>query len=95
MTHPLVDESTMLKTECEHFATQVVDGVQPLSDVCQDCGLDRPLRMCATCGYVGCCESRASHDTLHWETTGHALIRRLPLAEDSFTYCYEHKKYLK
>ena len=85
----------MQKTECEHYGVQIVEGVQPRSAVCEDCGLDRPLRMCMTCGYVGCCESRASHDTEHWKKTGHALIMRLPVTEESFVYCYEHHEYLQ
>ena len=85
----------MLKSDCEHFPVQVVEGVQPRSEVCEDCGLDRPLRMCMTCGYVGCCESRASHDTEHWKATGHPIIMRLPLTEESFTWCYEHHDYLR
>ena len=85
----------MLKSECNHFGEQVAEGTKPEADVCQDCGIAGPLRMCATCGYVGCCESMNSHDTLHWNRTGHAIILRMPLSESSFTYCYEHAEYLK
>ena len=85
----------MLKQECEHLADQLVDGVEPQATQCQDCGVPGPLRMCMTCGYVGCCESLLSHDTIHWRKTGHAIIRKLPLAADSFTYCYEHQAYLR
>ena len=84
----------MLKSECHHHAEQMREGVVAQSSVCQDCGLEEPLRMCATCGYVGCCESKNSHDTMHWKQTDHAIIRRLPLTDDSFTWCYEHQQYL-
>ena len=84
----------MLKQECEHLAGQVVAGVEPQATECQDCSLPGPLRMCMSCGYVGCCESLNSHDTHHWKKTGHAIIRKLPLADDSFTFCYEHQAYL-
>ena len=84
----------MLKTECSHTA-QIVEGVEPKAAVCETCGIEGPLRMCATCGYVGCCESKNSHDTDHWKATGHAVIRRMPIADDSFTWCYEHMDYLK
>jgi uncharacterized UBP type Zn finger protein len=84
----------MLKTECDH-AGQIVAGVEPKAAVCETCGIEGPLRMCATCGYVGCCESKNSHDTDHWQETGHSIIMRMPINTDSFTYCYEHKDYLK
>ena len=85
----------MLKTECTHFHEQQVPDVKPRAEVCEVCGLEGPLRMCATCGHVGCCESRASHDTGHWKQTGHAIIIRMPIAQDSFVWCYEHHEYLR
>ena len=85
----------MQKTECAHFADQVSGTVAPKAAVCQECGIEGPLRMCATCGYVGCCESRASHDTDHWRATGHAIIVRMPIDEGSWSYCYEHTAYLR
>ena len=85
----------MLKTECEHYAQQVAEGVSPRANVCEECSLEGPLRMCATCGYVGCCESRNSHDTEHWQQTEHSVIIQLPLADTSFVYCYEHQEYLR
>ena len=84
----------MLKAECEHYTQQVKDGVVPQSTVCEDCGLEGPLRMCATCGFVGCCESRNSHDTEHWQKTNHSVIRQMPLVDTSFVYCYTHLEYL-
>ena len=85
----------MVKTECNHFREQVVEGATPKASNCEACGIEGPLRFCLTCGYVGCCESRSSHDTLHWRETGHAIIHQLPLSERSFTWCYEHQAYLQ
>jgi monovalent cation/hydrogen antiporter len=86
----------MKKAECDHYLEQVVEGVQPNAAVCEECGIQGPLRLCATCGYVGCCESRNSHDTMHWRQMGHAIILSLPLVEGRyFTYCYEHAAYLE
>ena len=85
----------MLKTECSHFNEQMVPDTAPRAAVCETCGLEGPLRMCATCGFVGCCESRESHDTDHWKETGHAIIVRMPIEEGSFVFCYEHQEYLK
>ena len=44
---------SMLKTECAHVE-QIVEGMQPRTALCEECGSEGPLRMCATCGYVGC-----------------------------------------
>ena len=57
----------MLKTECAHFRDQVASVAASHTEVCEICGVPGPLRMCATCGFVGCCESKNSHDTAHWK----------------------------
>lgn len=53
---------------------------QPSADVCRECvalGDTWPaLRMCMTCGYVGCCDkAKNRHMARHFETTGHPVIR--------------------
>ena len=46
------------------------------------------LRMCRTCGNVGCCDdSKNRHATGHFEATGHPLARSLTPGED-WTWCY-------
>lgn len=46
------------------------------------------LRMCLTCGYVGCCDnSKNKHATAHFHTTSHPLIRSLEPGE-SWVWCY-------
>jgi uncharacterized UBP type Zn finger protein len=85
----------MLKTECNHYDVNQAKDLTPAASACQVCGISGPLRMCGTCGFVGCCESRASHDTEHWKETGHAIILRMPLGEGSWVWCYEHNDYLK
>jgi CPA1 family monovalent cation:H+ antiporter len=85
----------MQMTECTHYDADSSVAVEPKAEVCQVCGIKGPLRMCATCGFVGCCESMNSHDTEHWQQTGHPIIKRMPLGEASWVWCYEHKDYLK
>jgi len=63
-------------------------------DRCEACGVDGSLRACATCGYVGCCESQRAHDAQHWRAAGHPIIRSLPSSERSFTWCYACNNYL-
>lgn len=60
---------------------------QPGADRCQVCGATFSLRACATCGFVGCCESQGGHARLHALANGHPVIRSLPLAV-GFTWCY-------
>ncbi|MBE1492795.1 cation:proton antiporter domain-containing protein [Plantactinospora soyae] len=46
------------------------------------------LRLCLTCGAVGCCDDSANkHATAHFEETGHPLIRSIEPRED-WRYCY-------
>lgn len=80
--------------DCPHTDT-IDEAAAPRAEACEDCGLGGPIRMCATCGYVGCCESAAAHDTAHFEETGHPIIRQLPLSDASFTWCYECRDYLR
>lgn len=84
----------MRRQDCPHTA-MIDDDARPATRQCEACGLARPIRMCATCGYVGCCESRGAHDTQHYEATGHPVIKEMPLAETSFTWCYACGDYLE
>lgn len=76
---------------CPHF-----DGTTapPRSDRCEGCGSTFNLRVCTTCGYVGCCESQKGHNTKHANESGHAVIKSIPVAEGHFTWCYRCRAYL-
>ena len=67
---------------------------RPRGAACEDCGSDFNLRLCAECGYVGCCESQQAHDRSHALETGHHVIKSLPLTAASFTWCYACGRYL-
>jgi hypothetical protein len=46
------------------------------------------LRMCASCGHIGCCDSSPNrHATAHHNETGHPVIRSAEPGEDWF-WCY-------
>lgn len=77
--------------ECSHF--DMVKVTEPAVDVCQDCvalgDIWPGLRMCLTCGYVGCCDTaKNKHMKEHFEKSGHPLIRSIRL-EESWAWCYE------
>ena len=71
--------------------TQVV-AVEPETRLCAPCytgGVNWPaLRMCLTCGSVGCCDtSRNKHALKHYEESGHPLIRSIRF-DESWVWCY-------
>jgi len=78
--------------KCEHVPT---DLAAPQADRCQECGSRHSLRLCATCGHVGCCESQLGHGREHALGARHPVILSLPLDQLSFTWCYEHKDYVQ
>ena len=46
------------------------------------------LRLCLTCGHVGCCDSsKNKHATRHFHAAGHPLIRSIEAGE-SWVWCY-------
>ncbi len=81
-------------TTCSHL-DQIRD-VDPSSEGCEDClaiGSRRwvHLRMCQSCGHVGCCDSSPGrHATGHFGATHHAIIRSYEPGEDWF-WCYEEE----
>lgn len=46
------------------------------------------LRLCETCGHVGCCDgSKNRHATKHFRKTQHAIMRSIEPGED-WGWCY-------
>jgi uncharacterized UBP type Zn finger protein len=46
------------------------------------------LRLCLTCGYVGCCDSSPNrHASRHFLATGHPLVRSIEPGEN-WIWCY-------
>jgi uncharacterized UBP type Zn finger protein len=75
------------RAECPH-RDQLNEGVQSNAERCAVCGLVDDLRLCLTCGFVGCCESHAAHDTDHWRETGHPFIRPHRVEGANWLWCY-------
>jgi uncharacterized UBP type Zn finger protein len=60
--------------------------------VCEDCVKTGDqwvhLRLCLTCGHVGCCDSsRNKHATRHFHATKHPLVRSIEPGE-AWIWCY-------
>lgn len=52
------------------------------------------LRMCLTCGHIGCCESsKNTHAKKHFEQTDHPIIESAEDGED-WRWCYVDQDYL-
>jgi predicted ester cyclase len=76
--------------ECSHL-----DGIrvtEPSTRVCAQCfaeGTNWPaLRMCLTCGFVGCCDtSKNKHMQQHVQETGHPMMRSIRL-DEGWVWCY-------
>ncbi len=75
---------------CPHHPAAIA---APQASACQECGSRFNLRLCATCGHVGCCESQAGHGRAHAMAEGHSVIYQMP-APNGFAWCYEERRYL-
>jgi len=65
----------------------------PSGNACEECGSTFNLRLCATCGHVGCCESQAGHGRAHALGDEHPVMLQLP-ADAGFTWCYAENRYV-
>ena len=76
--------------ECTHL-DQIIE-VVPSSDGCEEC-LQKGdswvhLRLCLSCGHVGCCDSsKNKHATKHFHATGHPIVQSFERGED-WIWCY-------
>ena len=80
----------MTSPVCSHL--DQAEDVEPSGDGCVEClaSGDRwvHLRLCETCGHVGCCDSSPNkHATAHFHTTGHPLVQSFEPGEN-WWWCY-------
>jgi hypothetical protein len=78
--------------QCEHLRDAATDVAPRTPGRCEDHrDGDGPwvhLRLCLTCGHVGCCDSSAPrHATAHHHATEHPVIRSYEPGED-WRWCY-------
>ncbi len=75
---------------CSHL--HMIRDVTPSAEGCEDClrigDTWVHLRICLTCGHVGCCDkSKNKHATQHFHTDHHPLIQSHEPGED-WLWCY-------
>jgi uncharacterized UBP type Zn finger protein len=80
-----VQPSPKSVTTCAHLDT--ITEVTPSDDGCHEClqigGHWVHLRMCQSCGDVGCCDSSpGQHATRHYHATAHPLIQSFEPGEE-------------
>lgn len=79
-----------LAEECTHL--DQVREVTPSAEGCEDClkigDTWLHLRLCMTCGHVGCCDSsKNKHATKHFHATKHPIIKSFQPGEE-WGWCY-------
>ena len=83
---------------CKHL-DRIEDAKPRTPSGCQECletgGEWVHLRLCLTCGHVGCCDNSAGkHATLHFHKTHHPIIRSFEPGED-WAWCYVDQLFME
>ena len=82
-----------MSSECSHIPTDLSPPEPNPRDGCADCiAAGRHdwvhLRLCQSCGHVGCCDSSPGlHATAHHHSSGHPIIRSYEPGEN-WWWCY-------
>ena len=82
---------------CTHTGT--IRDVTPSARGCEDCLKTGSwwvhLRLCRTCGHVGCCDdSPNKHATKHFKATGHPIIEGYDPPE-GWGWCYVDETFVE
>ena len=85
-----------MSQKCEHAERIKENGISPKTNGCEECEKEGmnwvAIRMCLTCGHVGCCDSSVGlHARKHFENTNHPVMIQLP--KKSWKWCYIHEQY--
>ena len=80
-----------MANRCTHL-NQIVDVTPRTPEGCEEClamGSDWVhLRLCLSCGHVGCCDNSPNkHATKHFKQSHHPIIRSFEPGED-WGWCY-------
>ena len=81
-----------MAAECTHLDQVEILELPENIEGCKECleqGMQWVhLRMCQTCGHIGCCDnSIGKHATAHYGETKHPIIRSAQPGED-WSWCY-------
>jgi len=89
-------EERPMNSKCSHL--NLIHEVTPSATGCEEClALGDTwvhLRVCQTCGYVGCCDSsKNKHATKHFHSATHPIVQSFEPGED-WRWCYIDKSYV-
>jgi uncharacterized UBP type Zn finger protein len=81
-----------MSTICSHLDSVTLTELPDEIDGCVDClaigGTWVHLRMCETCGHIGCCDQSPNrHARAHFRATSHPIIRSAEPGED-WSWCF-------
>ena len=85
-------------SQCTHL-DQVRDVAPRTPNGCEEClangGRWVHLRMCMTCGHIGCCDSSPNkHASKHARATEHAIAKSFERGED-WAWCYAESLFIE
>ena len=77
---------------CTHIEAIELTQLPASVEGCEEClasgGKWCHLRICLSCGHVGCCDSSPGrHATAHGESSGHPIMRSIQPGED-WSWCF-------
>jgi uncharacterized UBP type Zn finger protein len=77
---------------CTHLDQVTIVNLPETVPGCEDClrtgGRWVHLRMCESCGHIGCCDDSPNrHATAHYHSTSHPIVRSAEPGED-WSWCY-------
>ena len=80
---------------CGELRDAAADAVATTPDGCEECLAQGTswvhLRMCLTCGHVGCCDTGEwRHADAHFRASGHPVMRSYEPGE-TWRWCYVHE----
>jgi uncharacterized UBP type Zn finger protein len=92
MARPTVSDLIDLSNACGHVTATMPRRVSRPKAACEDClkigGQWVHLRVCLSCGRVGCCDSSPNrHAAAHYHATGHPIMTSGE-ADETWAYCY-------
>ena len=86
---------------CTHVeeASNRGSAVKPSGPGCKEClqsgSVWVHLRLCLSCGHVGCCDNSPNrHATKHFKHSHHPVIRSYEPGEE-WAYCYEDEQFIE
>jgi uncharacterized UBP type Zn finger protein len=88
----------MSRKACAHLKQVNLDA-KAKTKGCEECEKTRDewvhLRLCLSCGHVGCCDSsKNKHATKHFRGTEHPIIKSFEPDED-WKWCYVDETFMK